>query len=1179
VLIAGGSDGQSALDTVDVYDPKVQAIYPAGRMSVPRQGLSATVMLDGRVFLAGGNNGTADLASAEIFDPKTGTIALAGSMVSARQGHLSFRLPDNNEILLVGGTQNDKPLDAAEVYIPWTGAFKPINALSMPRSGAAGAPLQQKGSLLVAGGLSAKAVTATAEAFAFNTITTDRSVYLPGQTVMIAGSRWSPGETVQIVRHGVSKPDLTLTAVADSSGNIVNGQLQLDAGDIGVSTLTAKGEQSGSGAQGTLTTTQTATSVSYTPGTPTTAVPLGQVETVTGTVIALGNPAPANPTCGTLDFYYGPNAGTTTGGTLFGSVDLGTLMPSSNSTTQQINTSTLGVGTFFFVVVYDPSTCVSNPNGYQTSITDGKRINVSSLTLTKTASPTTYSAVGQTITYTYVITNNGNVPLGPAQFTISDDHINGNAPFSCGPNNTTLPPNGTVSCTAPYQITQGDLDAGSVTNTATASGAGFTSDKATATVTGTQTKTISLAKSANPATYAVGTTITYTYVVKNTGNTTLSGPFTISDNKLGTISCPTGSLAPGATVTCTTTYTTTQTDVDNVSITNIATASGSGLTSNQDTATVTAPDQSKSISLTKSANPTTYAVGTQITYTYVVKNTGKVTLSGPFTIGDNKLGTISCPAGPLAPGATVTCTTTYTTTQTDVDNGSITNIATASGNGLTSNQDTATVTAPDQTKSISLTKSANPATYVVGTTITYTYVVKNTGKVTLSGPFTISDNKLGTISCPAGSLAPGATVTCTTTYTTTQTDVDNVSITNIATASGNGLTSNQDTATVTAPDQSKSISLTKSANPTTYAVGTQITYTYVVKNTGKVTLSGPFTISDNKLGTVSCPTGPLAPGATVTCTTTYTATQADVDGGSITNVATASGNGLTSNQATATVTAPDQSKSIGLTKSANPTTYSTVGTVITYTYVVKNTGKVTLSGPFSISDNKLGTISPCGTGPLAPGASTSCTATHTITQADLTAGSIVNIATASGNGVTSNQATATVTAIIVTGGPITTYTQGGWGSEPHGGNPGALLAANFAKVYPNGVTIGGGFTLTFTKASAVAAFLPQGGTPGALTKSAIDPTSSSANVFGGQVLALELSVDFSGKGITASGLGGLHLTSGPLAGQTVAQVLAEANQAIGGGALPPGMSISNLNDVVDKINNAFDNGVSNGYVK
>jgi hypothetical protein len=109
--------------------------------------------------------------------------------------------------------------------------------------------------------------------------------------------------------------------------------------------------------------------------------------------------------------------------------------------------------------------------------------------------------------------------------------------------------------------------------------------------------------------------------------------------------------------------------------------------------------------------------------------------------------------------------------------------------------------------------------------------------------------------------------------------------------------------------------------------------------------------------------------------------------------------------------------------------------------------------------------------------------------------------------------------------------------------------------------------------------LPQGGTPDALTASATNPTSSAAEVFGGQVLALELSVDFSNKGITATGLGSLHLTSGPLAGQTVAQVLAEANQALGGGALPPGMTIADLNDVVDKINNAFDNGVSNGYVK
>ena len=101
---------------------------------------------------------------------------------------------------------------------------------------------------------------------------------------------------------------------------------------------------------------------------------------------------------------------------------------------------------------------------------------------------------------------------------------------------------------------------------------------------------------------------------------------------------------------------------------------------------------------------------------------------------------------------------------------------------------------------------------------------------------------------------------------------------------------------------------------------------------------------------------------------------------------------------------------LSLVKTANPTTYSSVGDVITYTYEITNSGQTTLGGPFSVSDDKQGSISPCGSGPLAPGGSTTCTSTHTISQADVAAGSITNVATASGGGVTSNQATATVTA-------------------------------------------------------------------------------------------------------------------------------------------------------------------------
>ena len=164
-----------------------------------------------------------------------------------------------------------------------------------------------------------------------------------------------------------------------------------------------------------------------------------------------------------------------------------------------------------------------------------------------------------------------------------------------------------------------------------------------------------------------------------------------------------------------------------------------------------------------------------------------------------------------------------------------------------------------------------------------------------------------------------------------------------------------------------------------------------------------------------------------------------------------------------------------------------------------------------------------------------------------------------------------------------TFTQGGWGSTPSGNNPGMLLKNNFAIVYPGlSVTIGGTKTLKFTSAKAIEAFLPQGGTPGVLKISAVDPLGSAAGVFGGQVLALRLSVDFSNAGIRKPGLGSLTVISGPLSGYTVNQVLALANAVLGGStsALPAGVTISQVNEVVDAINNNFDNGTTNnGYLR
>ncbi len=181
-----------------------------------------------------------------------------------------------------------------------------------------------------------------------------------------------------------------------------------------------------------------------------------------------------------------------------------------------------------------------------------------------------------------------------------------------------------------------------------------------------------------------------------------------------------------------------------------------------------------------------------------------------------------------------------------------------------------------------------------------------------------------------------------------------------------------------------------------------------------------------------------------------------------------------------------------------------------------------------------------------------------------------------------------------TNGQYCTFTQGGWGAAPHGNNPGALLATNFGSVYPSGVIIGDTalYTMTFTNALAIQNYLPAGGKANALTGSLTDPTSSPSGVFGGQVLTLELNVDFSNVGVIPGGVGNLFFfnTSSSFDGESVQDVLAAANYALGGGNLADighgDYSIRgtvtgtyNLNDLVSFLNQGFDNCYPSGWVQ
>jgi uncharacterized repeat protein (TIGR01451 family) len=205
------------------------------------------------------------------------------------------------------------------------------------------------------------------------------------------------------------------------------------------------------------------------------------------------------------------------------------------------------------------------------------------------------------------------------------------------------------------------------------------------------------------------------------------------------------------------------------------------------------------------------------------------------------------------------------------------------------------------------------------------------------------------------------------------------------------------------------------------AVGDVINYSFLVTNTGNVSLAGPVTIADNKATDESCPAvttvgnldGFLDPGEAITCTASYTITQADLNAGSVTNTATASADGTNSNEDTQTANAA-QSPKLTLVKSADPLTYDSVGDIISYDYVLTNSGNVTLNQPFTVTDDKA--VPTCLPVPaiLAPGESITCTASYLITQADLDAGAVTNIATGHGFALTtmvdSNEDTETVTA-------------------------------------------------------------------------------------------------------------------------------------------------------------------------
>ncbi len=713
------------------------------------------------------------------------------------------------------------------------------------------------------------------------------------------------------------------------------------------------------------------------------------------------------------------------------------------------------------------ATAISNQSGPVVSSAAVTMQPTTGLAVLKTANLATVVVAGQTITYTYTVTNSGVVPLYGV--SLVDDNATPTVPgddfspvYVRGDTNTdgAIDPGETWIYTATQTVTQAEFNAGTpLVGTVTAtSGAAYSA----ATVAVQRNATVTLDKSANRSSVSVaGDLITYTYTVTNTGNITVNNVTVTDDNGTPGVTTddfnPTpvlgsdhvhnsgdanknGKLDPGEKFLYRSTHIVTQAEIDaGLPLTDTATVATDQNVA-YGSAAVKIQHSDGGIAVVKTASPTTFnTIGQTITYTYSVKDSGFAPLANVVLTDDNGTPTDTTddfsPTPVLAadkihnagdannnnevdPGEVWTYTSTHVVLQSEVNQAAALTSTVTATDGMLSG---AAVTI-QSAGGIAVVKSADTtAVTAAGKVITYTYIVTNSGSTPLTGVMLTDDNGTPTdttddptFAPPTGDtnsdgkLDPSRTWTYTSTRTVTQAEFDTgTPLTGtakvISTQSGPAYSG----VTITM-QHAGGINVQKTATPAiATAVGQHITYSYAVTNTGLNPLTGVALTDDNgtPTDTTDDPTlnfvsgdtnnnGQLDPNETWTYTATHIVTQAEITAKTpLTSTVRATADPMSNGVA---VGYQRTGGGITLVKSAN-TGATAANQWITYTYTVKNTGTVALTN-VAVTDDS-GTPQPVlgsdylhnigdanNNGKLESTETWLYTSTHFVTQAEFNAG-------------------------------------------------------------------------------------------------------------------------------------------------------------------------------------------------
>lgn len=634
------------------------------------------------------------------------------------------------------------------------------------------------------------------------------------------------------------------------------------------------------------------------------------------------------------------------------------------------------------------------------------------------SAPGVFILAGQPVSWTYVISNTGNVPL--TDIAVTDD-----VGVGISIPKTTLAPGESMTGKATGTAVAGQY-ANSGTATGSYSGRGV-SNSDIACYYGYNLTGISIMTTTNggDGTYIpASSAVSWKYLVTNTGNVPLTN-IVVTDNRGVTVTLPKTTLAPAESMTGTAAGTATAGLYENNGTVTATRPNGSVATASDTSSYFGSSPAINIVSTTNGADGLQIPAGHTVTWRYTVTNTGNVPL-GNISVTDNRSVTPAYVSGDTNANGRLDLAETWTyeaagvaTAGSYASKGTVTAKPPVGAN--VTDEDASSYVgyrlAIDVEKSVSVDggttwQDADTAAgpYLLsGTDPQYKFVVTNTGEVPLTG-VSLADTAYGAVTIPA-TLAAGASAqtvimgtwaagqhTSTATATGSYTDaiLGTLTVSDSDAANYYGAMPAVDLESYVSVDNGTTWSDADVQATQPYLINnTSARLGFVVMNTGNVPLTN-VVITDTIYGVVGT-IGTLAVGASAHVNVTGPWTEGQNTSSATVSVSFTDGGGhiLTYDYTDAMYFFGADPK-ISIVKSVNgqdanaaPGPAIAVGAAVTWTYLVTNEGNVPLTG-IAVTDDQGVTVT-CPKTTLAVGESMTGTASGTAV-----AGLYVNIGTATG---------------------------------------------------------------------------------------------------------------------------------------------------------------------------------------